>query len=50
VQINVFISPFHIWNLYSTIFFWKTMNYGVPIIAVPEMEVPEMEMFLSTRM
>jgi hypothetical protein len=36
---HVLISPFHIWNYYFAIFFWKTQNYGVPVIAVPEMEV-----------
>jgi len=39
------ISPFHIWNLYSAIFFWKTLNYGVLVTVVLDMEA-----FLSTRM
>jgi hypothetical protein len=26
------------------------MNYGVPVIVVPEIKVPDMKVFLSTRM
>jgi hypothetical protein len=49
VQIHVLISPFHIRiNIlqYSSGRFWK---YGVPVIAIPEMEGFDMEVFLSTR-
>jgi hypothetical protein len=47
VQILVLISPFHIgkYNLqYSSGILW---NFGVPIMEIHDMKVPDMEAFLS---